>query len=203
MEYSKLKHASNFLIAGSTGAGKSHFVKKLIEYQILTPQPGKIYWCYGMYQKLYSQISGVTFVEGLPSNLESLHNCVLIIDDLMVQLASDKRMTDLITKSGHHRNISIIFIVQNLFHKGSQMRDISLNCHYIVLFKNPRDKSQVTHLGRQLYPSQLKFFQEAFHDATKKPYSYLLVDLLPTTDDNFRLRTGIFPGDTQYVYQPK
>ncbi|GFU55116.1 uncharacterized protein TNCV_426211 [Trichonephila clavipes] len=61
--------------------------------------------------------------------------------------------------------------------------------------KNRRDQSQITHLGRQLYPRKVKFFQECYADATSKPYGYLLIDLKPETDESLRVRTGMFPGD--------
>jgi hypothetical protein len=41
----------------------------------------------------------------------------------------------------HHRNISVMYIVQNLFHRGKHHRTIGLNAHYMVVFKNPRDVS--------------------------------------------------------------
>ncbi|GFX86217.1 uncharacterized protein TNCV_2560991 [Trichonephila clavipes] len=83
------------------------------------------------------------------------------------------------------------------------IRDISLNAHYMFLFKNPRDKSQVMNIGKQLYPGKSKFFREVYEDATSKPFSYLLIDLKPDTSDSMRLRSGLFPGDTFFVYQPR
>ena len=81
---------------------------------------------------------------------------------------------------------------------------MNLNTHYIVLFKNPRDAGQVALLARQMYPGKSKFVVEAYEDATKEPYGYLLIDLRPETDDRYRIRTKIFPGDErQYAYLPK
>jgi hypothetical protein len=71
------------------------------------------------------------------------------------------------------------------------------------LFKNPRDVTQVATLGRQMYPNNSKFLVEAFNDATKKPYGYLLLDLRADTLENYRVRTNIFAGERQYVYIPK
>ncbi|GFV84877.1 uncharacterized protein TNCV_4298591 [Trichonephila clavipes] len=68
---------------------------------------------------------------------------------------------------------------------------------------NRRDQFQITHLGRQLYPRKVKSFQECYADATSKPYGYLLIDLKPETDESLRVRTGMFPGDVFYVYQPR
>ena len=44
---------------------------------------------------------------------------------------------------------------------------------------------------------------EAYEDATSIPYTYLVIDLKPATDDKMRLRSGVFPDDTHYVYTPK
>ncbi len=80
---------------------------------------------------------------------------------------------------------------------------MSLNTHYLVLFKNPRDALQVATLARQMYPGQNKFLSESFNDATLKPYGYLLIDLRADTEEKYRLRTNIFPDELQVVYVPK
>ena len=94
--------------------------------------------------------------------------------------------------------------MQNLFPKNKESRTISLNSQYIVVFKNPRDVSQMTTLAKQMYPGRVKFVQEAFADATSTPYGYILVDLNQDTPEDLRLRTSILPDDAvQYVYMPK
>ena len=73
----------------------------------------------------------------------------------------------------------------------------------MVLFKNPRDASQFANLARQMFPQQSSYAVEAYKDATREPYSYLLVDLRPEQDEDLRLRTNIFPDEKHYVYVPK
>ena len=121
----------------------------------------------------------------------------------MHELSNDPRMTHLFTKGYHHRNLSVIFILQNKFHSGKELRDMSLNSHYLVVFKSPRDSSRVNHLARQMFPGHVKYMQEAFRDATKRPYGYLFCDLKPEIPTDFRLRTNIFPGETHYAYVRK
>ena len=91
-------------------------------------------------------------------------------------------------------------LTQNLFDKNKYARTISLNAHYLVLFKNPRDVTQFATLARQMYPNSSKFAIEAYRDATSVLFGYLLVDLKPDQDERCRLRTNIFPGERQYVY---
>ena len=70
--------------------------------------------------------------------------------------------------------------------------------------RNPADKLQVAILGRYIYPDAPKFLAQAFEDATNaKPFSYILLNLHPhSTDERFRLCTGIFSNESLYVYIP-
>ena len=207
------KHPFPALVAGPTCCGKSQFVKRLQESgkDMIEGAPENIIWCYGIYQPAYDKIQrnipNITFVEGVPSDLESMINPsirnLVVIDDLMHELSNDQRITSLFTKGCHHHNLSVIFILQKIFHRGKELRDMSLNCHYLVLFKSPRDSSQVNHLAKQMFPGHMKYMQEAFQDATKWPYGYLLCDLKQETTSDFRLRSNIFSGETQCAYVRK
>ena len=81
---------------------------------------------------------------------------LLVIKDLAVNYSNISKTY--VTRGSHHRNLSVIYIVQNLFHQGKGSRSISLNSHYLVLFKNPRDKLQILTLAMQMYLGQTDFF---------------------------------------------
>ena len=173
---------------------------------MIDPPPETITWCYGEWQEAYAttDLVHVRFEEGLPTAamFESTTRNLIVIDDLMAE--KDERVTTLFTKKSLHRNTTVLYLVQNLFPKNKESRTISLNSQYMVVFKNPRDASQMSHLARQMYPGRVKFVQEAFKDATSVPYGYLLVDLKQDTPEDMRLRTAIFADDgVQYVYLPK
>ena len=152
---------------------------------------------------MFDNYPGVEFHDGLPevSSFDGKKRTLLVMDDLMT--STDDRVVDIFTKISHHRNISVVYLTQNLFYKNKQTHTLSLNSHYIVLFKNARDATQVAYLARQLYPSKSTFTIEAFKNAMSAPYGYQLIDLKRQTDDKLRLRTDIFPGDVQYVYLRK
>jgi hypothetical protein len=170
---------------------------------IIEPPPERVLWCYGAYQETFAKIQNVEFHEGLPelTTFDGKKRTLLILDDLMHE--TDDRVTKIFTKISHHANTSVIYLTQNLFYGGKQNRTITLNAHYMVLFKNPRDATQITYLARQMYPGKSAFMAEAFKDATEKPFSYLMIDLKPDTEDNHRVRANIFPDETNYVYTPK
>ena len=200
----KLLHPFTCLVSGPSGCGKSSLVKSIINQNVIEPKPTKVLWLYAEDQPMYQGMKNVEFIQGVPDDLESrfdtTSNNLLILDDLMTQCHSDERMTRLFSVGSHHKNLSIIFIIHNLFRHGKEMRTLSLNSHYIILFKNPRDRQQISTLARQMYPGQSQFLVEAFQDATQDAYGYLLLDLKPTTSETLRIRTGILPNDVQLVY---
>ena len=209
----RLKHPFGAVMAGPTCSGKSFLLRKILERgeDMIEGAPQNILWCHGIHQTAHDEmlqtIPNITFIEGLPADLESRidpnQRNMVVIDDLMNELNNDKRLSNIFSKGCHHMNLSCFFILQNMFCHGAEIRNISLNAHYLIIFKSPRDSSQITHLAKQMYPGHVKFMQEAYIDATAKPYGYLLCDLKPETPEDFRLRTNLFPEERQYAYVRK
>ena len=201
----RFKHPFTCIISGPSQSGKSVFTFRLISEatEQITPPPEKIMYCYGEYQPVFDEFPQVHFHEGLPDNslFDGKERTLLILDDLMSE--AGEGVSNIFTKLSHHRNVSVIFLTQNMFYKSSHSRTMSLNSHYLVLFKNPRDALQVATLARQMYPGNSKFLIEAFKMATEEPYGYLLIDLKAETLENYRLRSNIFKGETQYIYVKK
>ena len=115
-------------------------------------------------------------------------------------LETDERVASLFTKGSHHKNASVIYITQNPFNENRQNRNISLNTHYLILFKNPRDSGQIACLERQMFSTQSQYFLESFANATVLPCGYLSADLRTTTSDDLRLRTEVLPGENTFAY---
>ena len=205
----RLRCSFSMLIVGASGSGKTVFTKTLLKcrHQIMNGAPSKILWCYGVHQPLYDQLArenpDIKFHNGCPTlDMLKQGNFILVIDDLMVEAGCNQLVSDIFTKYCHHYNITCILIMQNLFPKGTQMRNISLNANYIVLMKNARDRAQIRHLASQMYPGNAKFLVTAYEDATKKPFSYLFLDCRNDSDDRLRVRAGILPHEQHYVYKP-
>ena len=138
-----LKHPFTCVIAGPTGSGKTQFVKRLLlDDRAIQPPPERVVWCYGEYQDAYDQLASLDprlhFVEGFPDDLlqglDRRRRNLIVIDDLMSEVGNSDKVVDLFTKGSHHRNLSVVLILQNLFHRGKAMRTVSLNAHYMVLF---------------------------------------------------------------------
>ena len=167
---------------------------------MMTPKPDRIFWCCGEYQTLYGTVEGIEFQQGLPDldNLDPREKYFAILDDLMEE--THQRVASLFTKKSYHRNISVMYIVENLFHRGKHHRTISRNAHCMALFKNLTDVSQTMALAHHIYPRRPQFFLEALSRATARPHGYMVIDIKQNTPDILRLRTFIFPGEEQKAY---
>ena len=209
-----IKHPSSCLIAGPTGCGKTRFVARILETaNLIEPAPTRIVWVYSEWQPVYEELSKrdlkIEFKKNtidteLYESFNVLENNLLILDDQMSTstAAQKKQMTQLFTQGSHHRNLTLIYIVQNLFEQGPSSRTISLNAQYIIVFKNPRDSAQISYLAREIYPKREKFLIESYLDATHRPHSYIFLNLTQGCEDWCRVSSHIFPGEETEFYIP-
>ena len=146
---------------------KSYLVRRLLYYlnELFHPVPSKVIYCYGEYQKEFD-VHGVDFVERFPEDLNELtrehEQTLLILDDLMSECSKDQRVSDLFTRGSHHKGISVFYLTQNLFPPGKLSRTISLNSHYFIVFKNPRDSLGIATLAKQMFPGQTQYLMGFF-----------------------------------------
>ena len=201
---------TTLMLAGPTQSGKSYWVKRLLSHKnvMFKTSPNKVVYAYGARQAMFGEMQDVTFHSGLPSreNIEEWtkdgQHMLLILDDVMQEACSSSDIMALFTIHCHHRNITVLFLTQSIFPPGKCARTISLNCHYIVIFKTKRDKLQVQTIGTQIFPGQKAYFMDAYQNATSEAYGYLVCDLHPGTDKKYQLRTHIFPDEDTWVYSP-
>ena len=172
--------------------------------KVFERRPTKIYICHAHAQPAYDKIveiapCPVELIKSLPNDLEIEPNSLLVIDDLMAECP--KEIKDWHVRKTHHNQSITLTMSQNLFEKGKDHRTTTLNAHYIILFKNPRDNSQIMHFAKQFSPGETHFVISSFQDATRAPHSYLLFDLKQNTNNLFRVRSSVFPHECR-VYIP-
>lgn len=187
-------HPFSMIIAGPSMSGKTTFLKNLLDRrnEMFNVKFKKIMWCYAE-TNAKPNVAGVTYHKGMINNYsnERDEETLIILDDLMSE-AYNSTVSELFTKGSHHRNTSVILVTQNLFHHTSQSRNISLNAKYIVLFKNPRDKQQFSHLARQIYPENSKELMRVYNEVMQTPHAYFIIDLTQDCNELLRFRTDIF-----------
>jgi hypothetical protein len=203
----RLKTPFTAVISGPTGSGKTELLKRFVDERetVVDVSPLEIIYCYGAWQNRFDDFDGVNFHEGMidaengiPSDGKPRW---IVVDDLMEEAGKTSNLLNLFTKFSHHKNVSVFFVTQNLFHKS--LRSITIQAQYIALFKSPRDKTAPMYLGRQFYPTNPLFLTEVYEDATSRPYSFLWLDLKQTTPDHARVLGNFLSPDQPLIsYTP-
>lgn len=196
----------NMLISGPSGSGKTHFIYNLLasNSDIMWPKPNRVYLFYNSMQPIYQEMINKGLVNEIfdtEPNIEDIKSLAephknnggifIIIDDALRGNFSSTH-SELSTVVGHHYVVSSAIITQNLFHQNKEFRTMSLNCHYLVLTKSPRDASQIINLAKQVSPYKTGYIVESFRAATETPYSYIIFDFHQKQGDHLRLRSHIF-----------
>ena len=196
------------IISGPTGSGKSTFIFRIIENVsvMFKEKVYKIYYFYTVWQNLFErfQNKNVSFIKGLPNEdiiekiTDANHN-LLILDYMQMTALNSSFIANLFSRESHHKNLSVFLILQNFFHQGKYGRDISLNSHYLILFRNKRDKNIIKILSTQIGLG--KELENVYLDATNEAYGYIMIDLTPSGDSTYMLRSHIFPDEYLIVYK--
>ena len=213
------KSPATICVSGVSGSGKTTLVYKILKQKdTLFEEPiHKILYCYSIKQPIFNEIlreiSNVEFYEGMPDedkivlfgDLEN-HN-LIILDDMMESIVKSVDAQNLATKYSHHRNISTLYISQNLFLQGKCSKSISINTHYFIIMCNPRDIKQISTLAAQTGLGMILI--ESYRDCVlNKKYGYQLISLHPRdlalNTDSPRIRskihTNIFQGEMLISY---
>ena len=199
---------TTIVLAGPTNSGKTYFLVEALLQQRFEPMPQRIVLVFSEWQPLYEVVRKafphVEFVKDYSKQLyetftPNVRN-MLVLDDQMENKLATKRgdngATKFFTQGSHHRNLTVVYIVQNLFNQDPAMRTISLNTQYMVLFKNVRDKTQIRPLGRQMYLNA-DFLADCYNDATSREHGYLLIVFHKDCCDNLRILANVLGEEGQ------
>ena len=196
----KFFHPFTMIVSGMTQSGKTEFTANLLRNLDILSDINKdkicVLWCFKQKHPTINKSNlEIIYFNNIPdiTDLKRFKPDIIILDDLMSEISAN--ISDLFTIDSHALNISVIFIVQNLFNKNKFMRTISLNTHYFVLMRGLRNESQIEHLGRQIFNRKSKKLLDIFREVTKEPYSYLIIDLHPKSKPEIAVRTRTFPGE--------
>ena len=184
-------------VVGPSHSGKTSFVLKLLDkhHEMFRTPAQRIVWCYGHYQhKMHQELEekGYVLHRGIIPSEEVQPHDVVVLDDLLHESKTSGDMTSMFTQAAHHKPCFVIFITQNLYPPGREARTRSLNTHYYVIMKNPRDKAQIRVLAQQMVPGQTQAFIEMFAKVTQEPHSYLFIDLTQECPESLRFRSHLF-----------
>ena len=184
----KLIHPFRFIISGPSGSGKSEFVFKLMKNATSITQPPitQIIYIYGEWQKRFEDFKDIEF---FTSDLNYLNfnpkngdgdNILIIVDDLMNELSKSKDLLNLFTRGSHHKGVSVILILQNIFQKGEIFKTLRDNSTYFGITEHLCDQEKIAIFARQLEGcKRSRYFMESYKDCVSVPYRVFFIDNHP------------------------
>ena len=208
-----LIHPATFLVSGATGSGKTILVFRLIDAvlggELFEPPIKRIWYCYSEWQPKFDEYTDQT---SAATTMDTSRVCRQrrtpsstglnpVSSSSTISCRPPTVSWPTYSPNSHHRDLSVMYLCQNLFDRNPHHRTISLNSHYVLLLKNPRDVQPVAALARQVFADDWRHAVEAYRHATRQPFGYILFDLHPRTPDHLRLRTDILPeDDVEHAY---
>ena len=200
-------HPATVLLSGMSGSGKTTFMQRLLLARKISPMPTRIVWLFAQWQPIYDTLveAGLPmeFIEGIPDSIgrsdffDGNEANMLVIDDLMLHKGVNELVAALFIHGSSHRNLSIFYLIHNIFWKSKVAREIRLNAKYLIVFRGASDSEPLQRLGRQLFPRRVKYFEEATDYCMGKDNGYLVISLHPNVPDDLRLMTDLF-GENHY-----
>lgn len=200
----QIKTPFTMIISGPPLAGKTTFLIGLLKeaHNLIDNPPNNIVWFYGEYnaniEYLEKTFKNIEVVKGIPENLTDyinpLKDNLFVFDDLLREASCDSKISDLFTRQSHHRNVSVVYVMQNLYFQGKERKTFLRCVHYLVLFNNPLDMSVVYATAQKIMPKRSSLFLKIYDIAANRQNGYLFIDGRQTTKPYLRFKTDILAG---------
>ena len=136
----------------------------------------------------------------VPDGTQSL----LIIDDCLSSLHKSQAFGAICRGRSHHDNISVMCLTQDLNSNGSEFKSALRNMHYIIVTSHASSEL-LQNLQRKLFPYCRGFLHHAFEGCRQccsTSYPYMLIDQSTGCPKHMSVKTGIFKGESGYIFGP-
>ena len=129
--------------------------------------------------------SFVQGLDGVSNEIDGITPTLIILDDLQKEVHLQPVCEFYVYEREPPSNCSCIFIVQNLYFQGHKSRDITLNAHYYVIFRNPGDQLQLKEFARRR--GQHDMIMLPYKEHCNRKHTFLIIDNSQHTDDRIKM----------------
>ena len=160
----RLKENFKLFLSGPSRCGKTFFVADLLQnLPTISKDPASfVIYVYKSWQWKFDEMKHLVhvFIEDDEKVVENIKTyatgkSVLVVFDDMINSKYLSTLSPLFTVHGRHLNMSLVFLTQRMFVNDEYFRQISQNCDYFIVFKNPRNSSEIRTLAQQITPGSL------------------------------------------------
>ena len=193
----KMEKPFRLIVGGGSGTGKTTLLRQLVNKSHFSTPFDKIVYCYPDYLDEipveFDQIveykpglCDLAYFTALPKN------SLIIYDDMMNECGNSDDIMKLFSVIARKRNLSIIFIVQNIYDNSKQFRNIRLNATGFIVFKFFAATDVTKRLFRDLGIQSL-MPKRLLDEIYNKRYAYIFIDVHPERHSEFiTIRGNIF-----------
>ena len=217
--------SSRIVLAGPTLSGKSHLCRRLLRFRaelFSSKHPTEddvLLVFYGVedrpaHQELRKMFKTAEFHKNLTQLEEILdqyneaaksRQIYVLIEDLMLKTKNSEALIQSFLAYSHHLPCNLIFTIQSLFHKNSNLGLLLRNASSIILTGSPRLRSSLVSFGREINPSQPKELLTVFDACIEKSdsnecYPYLVINLLRRDANQGMYCTNLLPGENLKIF---
>ena len=190
----KLEKPFRIIIGGGSGCEKTHLLKKLVDRNHFSSPFDKIVYIYPSYLddipvefdpivEYQPGLNDIQYFTSLPKNT------LLLFDDMMSECGGSNDIMKLFSVIARKKNISIIFLVQNIYDQTKQLRNIRLNATGFFIFKFYSANDVNFRLLRDLGLNHImpKHLMESIYS---KNFEYIYIDVHPERHSQFGCLKG-------------
>jgi len=182
---------SRFLVAGLSGSGKSYFTSNLIRRY--RDKFDKIVVIGSDLENISDlNVERNDSFNPLNDEYDSENKSLLIVFDDVIFYPHLVKVAGEIFVRGRHKNISALFLTQNLYMSDKSFRILSLNASHVVLF-TIRDINQIKYFGKSfLNEEKVSDFITLYKKIVlKRSHGYLLIDFTKSYDSRLKIRSSV------------
>ena len=198
----RIASGMGWIVCGSSGSGKSTFIKNLILHSdyVLQKKPTCYIYVYCLWENHFLELeqAGVRFFKGFDheelQNLEAFRGGMIVYDDCVEQLQDPLFLRNMFCKYTHHLDLHAVCVVHHMYSKTiPHFREICLNAQITVFLSSPRAIDAICTWARQVFARSSPQFISLYKEICKEPHQYLLTYLAPANPNILRVPSKIFP----------
>ena len=134
-------------------------------------------------------------------NSDKENKILIVFDDMIADIIHYKKLNLIVTElfiRGRKLNISLVFITQSYFKVPKDVR-INTSHFFIAKISNKRELQQIA--INHSSEINTKDFANIYKKCTSEPYSFLVNDTTPPSNNPLRFRKNLFDIDCKSIIQ--
>ena len=131
-------------VVGPSGSGKTNLILKMAQGNSFYTKYLKVYYFFREFQPLFKTAAkSIDFIRFTSFDVRTtIEKCLRKFDDSCEEIYNEREFLNIV-RSGSYRGLHAVYVNHNLFQRSRFSRTLDLSPTHIIIFKSPRDISQI------------------------------------------------------------